>query len=147
MLVEDDDAVRFLTSRLLKSVGYQVREAASGPKALELWRAYKTEIALVLTDMIMPQGMSGRELVDQLVTERPALKVIFMSGYSDDTVGDDTAFLRRTQTRFLQKPCFFTNGNLERRHILMRCFPRAHGYPRYRHNGKRSSIAGFTTSL
>ena len=60
---------------------------------------------MLLTDMIMPEGMSGRELVEQLLAERPALKVVFMSGYSGDAVGQDTAFLRRTRTRFLQKPC------------------------------------------
>jgi CheY-like chemotaxis protein len=105
LLVEDEEAVRSLTGRLIKQFGYHVHEAASGPQALELWRAHKEQIALVLTDMIMPQRMSGRELVEQLLAERPALKVIFMSGYSGEAVGEDTAFLRRTRTRFLQKPC------------------------------------------
>ena len=54
--------------------------------------------------MIMPEGMNGRELVEQLVAERPVLRVIFMSGYSGEIVANDTAFLRRTRTRFLQKP-------------------------------------------
>jgi PAS domain S-box-containing protein len=105
LLVEDEEAVRSLTGRVIKQFGYHVHEAASGPQALELWRAHKEQIALVLTDMIMPQRMSGRELVEQLLAERPALKVIFMSGYSGESVGEDTAFLRRTRTRFLQKPC------------------------------------------
>jgi signal transduction histidine kinase/ActR/RegA family two-component response regulator len=105
LLVEDDEAVRSLTGRLLKRSGYRVQEAASGPQALELWRAHKAEIALVLTDMIMPDGMNGRELVEQLLVERPALKVIFMSGYSGEATANDTTFLRRTRTRFLQKPC------------------------------------------
>jgi CheY-like chemotaxis protein len=105
LLVEDEEAVRSMTSRVIKQFGYHVHEAASGPQALELWRAHKEQIALVLTDMIMPQRMSGRELVEQLLAERPALKVIFMSGYSGEAVGEDTAFLRRTRTRFLQKPC------------------------------------------
>jgi CheY-like chemotaxis protein len=105
LLVEDDEAVRSLTGRVIKHFGYQVLEAASGPQALELWRAHKDQIALVLTDMIMPQRMSGRELVEQLLAERPAIKIIFMSGYSGEAVGQDTAFLRRTRTRFLQKPC------------------------------------------
>jgi CheY-like chemotaxis protein len=105
LLVEDEEAVRSLTGRVLKHFGYRVLEAASGPQALELWRAHKEEIALVLTDMIMPQRMSGRELVEQLLAERPALKVIIMSGYSGEAVREDTAFLRRTRTRFLQKPC------------------------------------------
>ena len=105
LLVEDEEAVRCLTGRVLKHFGYHVHEAASGPQALELWRAHNEEIALVLTDMIMPQQMSGRELIEQLLAERPTLKVIIMSGYSGETVREDTAFLRRTRTRFLQKPC------------------------------------------
>jgi CheY-like chemotaxis protein len=105
LLFEDDEAVRSLTSRILKKSGYHVYEAASGPQALELWRAHKEEISLVLTDMIMPEHMNGRELAEQLLAERPDLKVIFISGYSGETVGKDTAFLRRTGTAFLQKPC------------------------------------------
>ncbi len=104
LLVEDEAAVRVLGGRLLKRAGYQVLEAASGLEALECWRARKEDIALVLTDMIMPGGMNGRELAEQLMAERPNLKVVFMSGYSGETVGDDTAFLRRTRTNFLQKP-------------------------------------------
>ena len=105
LLVEDEEAVRSLTARILKSVGYRVHQAAAGPHALELWRAHNTEIALVLTDMIMPEHINGRELVEALRAERPGLKVIFMSGYSGETADNDTAFLRRTRTRFLQKPC------------------------------------------
>jgi CheY-like chemotaxis protein len=105
LLVEDDDAVRSLTCRLLKNFGYHVEEASSGPQALELWQAHKSEIALLLTDMIMPERMSGRELVEQLLADRRDLKVIFMSGYSGEAVGNDTGFLRRTRARFLQKPC------------------------------------------
>jgi two-component system cell cycle sensor histidine kinase/response regulator CckA len=105
LLVEDDEAVRSLTGRVLKHFGYHVHEAASGPQALELWRAHKEEIALVLTDMIMPRHMSGRELIEQLLAERPALKFIIMSGYNGESVSADTTFLRRTRSRFLQKPC------------------------------------------
>ena len=105
LLVEDDEAVRALTSRLLESFGYRVREAASGPKALELWRAEMAQIDLLLTDMVMPDGISGRELADQLLVQRPDLKIIFISGYSGDVAGKDTSFIRRTKSRFLQKPC------------------------------------------
>jgi two-component system cell cycle sensor histidine kinase/response regulator CckA len=105
LMVEDDEAVRSLTSRILRRSGYHVHEAASGPQALELWRAHKQEIALVLTDIIMPEHMNGRELADQLRAERPDLKVIFISGYSGETVGKDSAVPWRTGTGFLQKPC------------------------------------------
>jgi len=105
LMVEDDEAVRSLTSRILRRSGYHVHEAASGPQALELWRAHKQEIALVLTDIIMPEHMNGRELADRLRAERPDLKVIFISGYSGETVGQDSASPWRTGTAFLQKPC------------------------------------------
>jgi two-component system cell cycle sensor histidine kinase/response regulator CckA len=59
----------------------------------------------VLTDMVMPHRMNGRELAQELTTERSGLKVIFMSGYSGEAVGHDTSYLRRPGTRFLQKPC------------------------------------------
>jgi CheY-like chemotaxis protein len=105
LVVEDDDAVRSLTCRLLKNFGYHVKEASSGRQALESWQAHRAEIALLLTDMIMPERMSGRELVEQLQAERPDLKVIFLSGYSGETVSNEKGFLRRTRARFLQKPC------------------------------------------
>ena len=105
LLVEDDEAVRSLTRRLLEKFGYKVTEAASGPQALEVWRAQGTQFDLLLTDMVMPEGLNGRELAEQLLAERPALKVLFMSGYSPNASGHDTAFLRRTGSTFLQKPC------------------------------------------
>ena len=105
LLVEDDEAVRAVTRLLLRNFGYRVYEASSGLEAIELWRAHKGEITLLLTDMIMPGRMNGRELAEQLLADQPALNVILMTGYSGDTVNEDTAFLRRTRTRFLQKPC------------------------------------------
>jgi FixJ family two-component response regulator len=53
----------------------------------------------------MPQGITGRDLAEQLRASRPRLKVILMSGYSADVVGKDTEFFRRTKTYFIQKPC------------------------------------------
>ena len=53
----------------------------------------------------MPQGVTGRDLAEQLRAQRPALKVIFISGYSADVIGKDTEFFRRTKSSFLQKPC------------------------------------------
>jgi two-component system, cell cycle sensor histidine kinase and response regulator CckA len=104
LLVEDDVSVRTLSTQLLKRVGYRVLEAASGVEALEFWRTRKDDIALMVTDMIMPGGLTGRELAERLMADRPNLKVVFMSGYSGETSGDSTAFLRRTRARFLQKP-------------------------------------------
>jgi len=105
LLVEDDTAVRLLTRRILEAYGYHVWEAASGRQALEVWRSLATRIDLLLTDIVMPDGVSGRELSDQLCAQTPGLKVIFTSGYSRDVAGQDTAFIRRSQAHFLQKPC------------------------------------------
>ncbi len=105
LLVEDDQAVRSLTRRLLESFGYTVKEAESGPQALKLWQTEGEQVDLLLTDMVMPEGMNGRELAEQLLAKRSTLKVIFMTGYSPNAAGKDTTFLRRTGSAFLQKPC------------------------------------------
>jgi PAS domain S-box-containing protein len=105
LLVEDDDAVRLTTRRVLESKGYKVHEATCGREALELWHRHAGEIALLVTDIIMPEEMTGRDLADQLWRQRPGLKVIFMSGYSADVMGKNTEFIRRTKSHFLQKPC------------------------------------------
>jgi PAS domain S-box-containing protein len=105
LLVEDDSGVRMTTRRVLESLGYRVCEATSAREALEIWRGRPEEIALLLTDVIMPESVTGRELAEQLRAERPGLKVIFLSGYAEDVAGRDTDFIRRTKSRFLQKPC------------------------------------------
>ena len=105
LLVEDEHAVRLTTRRILESKGYTVWEATSAPEALEQCQAHAGEIALLLTDVIMPGEMSGRDLADRLWVQRPGLRVIFMSGHSADMLGKNTEFIRRTRSRFLQKPC------------------------------------------
>jgi len=105
LLVEDEAALRLVTRRFLSEFGYHVIEAASGREALEIWRSQGVGIDLLLTDIVMPDGITGRELAERLRSQRPALKVIFMSGYSLNVFGNDTEFLRRDNTRFLQKPC------------------------------------------
>ena len=104
-MVEDDHAVRLTTRRVLESKGYTIREATNAREALELWHSHAGEIALLLTDIIMPEEMTGRDLAEQLWGQSPGLKVIFMSGYSADVVGKNTDFIRRTRSHFLQKPC------------------------------------------
>ena len=103
--MEDDYAVRVITRRVLERHGYKIYEATSAPEAQELWRSRAEEIALLLSDIVMPEGVTGRELADQLRASRPALKVILMSGYSAEVVGKDTDFFQRSRTGFLQKPC------------------------------------------
>ena len=105
LLVEDDFAVRMITRRVLESFKYEVHDAASGPEALEVWSRQGPEIALLLTDMVMPGGMTGWDLAQKLQAERPELKVIVMSGYNAEAVGPDTEFLRRAGSYFISKPC------------------------------------------
>ncbi len=105
LLVEDEDSVRLLTRRLLENFGYTVYEAASGRAALELCRSRSLKLDLLLTDLIMPQGVTGRELAEQLRQDNPRLKIVFTSGYSGDVLGQDTAFVRHSGGRFLAKPC------------------------------------------
>ncbi len=87
LLVEDEAPVRSVTRQLLERNGYTVLEAADGPAALALVNGATGEphVDLLLTDVIMP-GMSGRELANQLKARRPDLRVLFMSGYTDDAV-------------------------------------------------------------
>jgi len=103
LLVEDEAPVRALVRNLLERLGYTIVEADSGPSALAAWDARRGEVALVLTDMVMPGGMTGRELGAQLHLRNPHLPIIFASGYSADVVGKD--FDLREGENFLQKPC------------------------------------------
>lgn len=85
LLVEDDDDVRELVSTMLRNLGYQVLEAENGIAALELSDSYLDTIDLLLTDVIMPE-MDGRQLARQLVEKYHNLKVIFMSGYTNEAI-------------------------------------------------------------
>jgi len=104
LLAEDDAAVRFSTRRLLENFGYTVLEADSAWTALDVWEQEKSRIALLITDLVMPGGLTGRELAQQLRSRSPGLKIIFMSGYSVNVVNKDTDFLLRNRNNFLQKP-------------------------------------------
>ena len=102
LLVEDEVALRGLTKIILQRFGYRVLEAESGVKALSVWQEHGSQIDLLLTDMIMPDGITGRELAKQLLALKPGLKVIYTSGYSMDS--EETAFRVREASTFLQKP-------------------------------------------
>jgi two-component system cell cycle sensor histidine kinase/response regulator CckA len=102
LLVEDEPPVRELASRVLQACGYRVLEAASGVRALEVWHKHKDEIALLLTDVVMPDGMTGRDLAEKVQAEKPELKALFTSGYNAEIVGKD--FVVKEGLNFLQKP-------------------------------------------
>jgi CheY-like chemotaxis protein len=109
LVVEDEDAVRAVVRRMLERSGYTVREAADGAEALALLEASTENFDLVLTDVVMP-ALHGRALVEQLTARQPRLRVLYMSGYTDDDI------LRRglmqPSTALLQKP--FTPDALAR---------------------------------
>ena len=98
LVVDDDDAVRRTTARLVRSLGYDVLDAGGGAQALALSAAHTGRIEILLCDIVMP-GEDGRDLADALVKARPELKVVFMSGYSKDMQDP-----RLTRAAFLQKP-------------------------------------------
>jgi PAS domain S-box-containing protein len=102
LVVEDEAPVRELVCNLLAGHGYQILQAESGAKALELWNRCKDKVDLLLTDLVMPDRVSGRELAEKLWSERPKLKVIFTSGYSSDVAGKD--FVLHQGFNYLQKP-------------------------------------------
>ena len=87
LLVEDSDTVRELTRNILELTGYDVLEAGSPEVAIRLCESHEGEIHLLLTDVVMP-GMSGRDLSDRLRPGRPAMKVLYMSGYTDEAIVD-----------------------------------------------------------
>jgi nitrogen-specific signal transduction histidine kinase len=115
LLVEDEAAVRSLASRALMRKGYVVLEAASGPEALRVWAAHRAAIDLLLTDVVMPDGISGRDLATRLQVDKPSLKVIFSSGYTNEMPDSDSSL--RDGSVFIEKP--YATADLERK--VRRC--------------------------
>ncbi|MGH7521911.1 MAG: ATP-binding protein [Gemmatimonadales bacterium] len=101
LLCEDQDEVRSLTHRILVAHGYDVLVAGSGAEALELVEAWPHAIDLLLTDVVMP-GMSGRDLARQLAPKYPAMKVLYLSGYPDESIVRHGVL--EPGVAFLQKP-------------------------------------------
>jgi CheY-like chemotaxis protein len=102
LIVEDELVLRDMAHVILENCGYSVLEAGTGVEAIRVWEANQNGIDLVLTDMVMPEGMSGMELAQRLRKYKPDLKVIFASGYSMEDL--DTTFIRNGRALFLQKP-------------------------------------------
>ena len=101
LVVEDDARVRRVTATRLRSLGYQVIEADNGAAALARLVDHP-EIAMIFTDVVMPGGMNGDELAEAAVLARPALKVLFTSGYAEPAVArqalDAGAWLKKPYT-------------------------------------------------
>jgi two-component system, cell cycle sensor histidine kinase and response regulator CckA len=102
LLVEDEPALLIAMRKTLCQLGYHILEAPNGVKALSVWQAHRDEIHLLLTDLVMPAGMTGIDLAKRLLQEKPKLKVVYMSGYSAKLVGKD--FQMKEGANFVSKP-------------------------------------------
>ena len=102
LVVEDERDLREIITRTLIRHGYRVFQAVDGNAALKIWEEYKKDIELLFTDVIMPGGINGRELAEKLLEQKPALKVIYSSGYSADALGKD--FQLDLNLNYLPKP-------------------------------------------
>lgn len=101
LIVEDEPGLREIVEAVMKEYQYRVAVAASGAEALRIWDEHQGKFDLVLTDMIMPGGMTGMELIEGLKKRKPDVRVICTSGYSDELTGKD---LRQEDMVFLPKP-------------------------------------------
>jgi two-component system, cell cycle sensor histidine kinase and response regulator CckA len=101
LLVEDEELVRTLTAKILRQSGYEVLDAESPAVALELVRKDHPVLALVITDVVMP-GMTGKDLADQLTILQPGVKILFMSGYTNEVISSKG--IQDGSVHFLQKP-------------------------------------------
>jgi CheY-like chemotaxis protein len=111
LLVEDEDTLRELASRVLLNEGYTVLEAQHGAAAYQISERYQGPIDLLVTDVVMPGGMSGLQLSDSLTMARPSLKVLFMSGYTGQAITHHG--ILDPSTAYLEKP--FTLNILARK--------------------------------
>jgi len=102
LLVEDDPFLHASVCKILAPLGYHVLEAFNGNEALEVWKQNRNDIDLLLTDLVMPGGVTGRELARQLLEQDPKLKVIYASGYSAGIASK--GFHLEEGVNFLTKP-------------------------------------------
>jgi CheY-like chemotaxis protein len=102
LLVEDEGALRSSMHKALLQLGYHVLESISGGEALKVWEQHRNRIDLLVTDMVMPGGVTGKDLAERFLKENPKLKVIYTSGYSVELAGRD--FPLEEGVNFLAKP-------------------------------------------
>lgn len=100
LVVDDNEAVRAFAESVLRRAGHRVRTAASGPEGIEAARELAAELDLIVCDVVMP-GMSGPEMVQRVLTEVDDVRVVYISGYTDQALGDEEV---KRRGRFLQKP-------------------------------------------
>ncbi|HEX4646216.1 MAG TPA: response regulator, partial [Verrucomicrobiae bacterium] len=102
LVVEDEPSLRDLAHLILHDCGYNVLAAGSGVEALTVWQRNDQRIDMLLTDMIMPDGLSGKDLAESLLALKPKLKVIFTSGYNVEDMGAEHG--NGNDFKYLQKP-------------------------------------------
>jgi PAS domain S-box-containing protein len=102
LVVEDEAPVRSIVRTMLERSGFEVLEAASGIEALAIWHQHQADIGLLLTDLVMPGGLSGQEVAEKFRAQKPSLKVLYTSGYSPRAAGNGV--LPDSGAAFLEKP-------------------------------------------
>ena len=122
LIVEDEEALRKVAKRSLEAVGYRVLTASDGEEAMCVSRQYGGDIHLLLTDVVMPR-LNGRAVARELLKTRPAVKVIYMSGYTDDTISHHGVL--DAGTHFLAKPFTSTAVTQKVREVLDEGKPRS----------------------
>jgi two-component system cell cycle sensor histidine kinase/response regulator CckA len=115
LIVEDEDSVRSFSARALRTTGYEVFEAASGDEALEILAELEFNIDLMISDVVMPE-MDGPALLNHVRQKRPDLKVIFVSGYAEESVRQDIA--DDISVEFLPKPYSLDQINSKVKDVL-----------------------------
>ncbi|MFW6138545.1 MAG: response regulator [Spirochaetota bacterium] len=110
LVVEDEEIVRTMISTILENFGYEVIGADSGKQAIDIYKNHHKPIHLLITDVVMP-GMNGRLLAEKLMHRNPELKVLYISGYTEDAIIHHGVLDR--ETPFLKKP--FDPGTLARK--------------------------------
>jgi nitrogen-specific signal transduction histidine kinase/ActR/RegA family two-component response regulator len=117
LLVEDDEMVRQVTSKMLQRQGYRVLEAAGGLEALKVCDSHREPVHLILTDVVMP-GISGPEMAARAIQKHPGIKVLFMSGHTENTIVHHGVL--EPGVAFLQKPFKYNDLICRVREVLDR---------------------------